>query len=328
MSRPESNAEWTCNVSASRAGNEPSYLGSARKKLGSGSARELNEPSLSLNLGLINLGLGSGSARARLEKLGSGRRDPSVAGTRLPPTVSGRQDLVFTDAIPTQVRRSEIPKSCVPDINVMDPQALDPFDMDGKCVNPHEAVKEALTTKTAGARANPTPSTGATVPRSPDQLGSGNGTHDSAKVSVTVCSNVDSVKTVPAKGTSRKDMDVGYDPLVRSVDPSVQESDYKYEGIGAPVETIEAGGHELRQGLSILSSIEGKCTDPLIRSIQPDEQGSNLKSGGIKAPLDIGTGLNPTHLGVVWVKASRVIVGWGFIEETRSRHLGLPEQTV
>ena len=51
-----------------RAGNEPSYSGSgsARKKLGSGSARELNEPSLSLNLGLINLRLGSGSARARL----------------------------------------------------------------------------------------------------------------------------------------------------------------------------------------------------------------------------------------------------------------------
>ena len=63
----------------------------------------------------------------------------------------------------------------------MDPQALDPVDMDSKCVNPHEAVKEALTTKTAGARANPTPSTGGTVPRSPDQLGSGNGTHDSAK---------------------------------------------------------------------------------------------------------------------------------------------------
>ena len=40
----------------------------------------------------------------------------------------------------------------------MDPQALDPVDMDGKCVNPHEAVKEALTTKTVGARANPTPS--------------------------------------------------------------------------------------------------------------------------------------------------------------------------
>ena len=35
-----------------RAGNEPSYSGSARKKLGLGSARELNE--LSLNLGLIN----------------------------------------------------------------------------------------------------------------------------------------------------------------------------------------------------------------------------------------------------------------------------------
>ena len=52
----------------SRAGNEPSYSGSARKKLGSSSARELNEPSLSLNLGLINLGLGLGSARARLEK--------------------------------------------------------------------------------------------------------------------------------------------------------------------------------------------------------------------------------------------------------------------
>ena len=94
---------------------------------------------------------------------------------------------------------------------------------------------------------------------------------------------------MPAKGTSGKDMDVGYDPLVRSVDPGVQESDYKYEGIGAPVETIESGGHELRQGFPILSSIEGKCTDPLIRSIQPDEQGSNLKSGGIGAPLDTGT---------------------------------------
>ena len=47
-----------------------------------------------------------------------------------------------------------------------------------------------------------------------------------------VCSNVDSVKKVPAKGTSGKDMDVGYDPLVRSVDPGVQESNYKYEGTG------------------------------------------------------------------------------------------------
>ena len=145
----------------SRAGNEPSYSSSARKKLGSGSARELNEPSLSLNLGLINLGLDS-------KKLGSGRRDPSVAGTRLLPTVSGRQDLVFTGTIPTQARRSEIPMSCVLDIDVIDPQALDPVDMDDKCVNPHEVVKEALTTKTARARANPTPSTGGTVPRSPD----------------------------------------------------------------------------------------------------------------------------------------------------------------
>ena len=34
----------------------------------------------------------------------------------------------------------------------MDHQALDPVDMDGKCVNPHEAVKEALTMKTARAR--------------------------------------------------------------------------------------------------------------------------------------------------------------------------------
>ena len=158
-----------------------------------------------------------------------------------------------------------MPRSCVPNIDVMDPQALDLVDMDGKCVNPHEAVKEALTTKTAGAQANPTPSTGGTVPRSPDLLGSGNGTHDSAKVSATVYSSVDSVKKVPVKGTSGKDMDVGYDPLVRSVDPGVQESDYKYEGIGAPVETIEAGGHELRQGFPILSSIKGKCTDPLIR---------------------------------------------------------------
>ena len=55
----------------------------------------------------------------------------------------------------------------------MDPQALDPVDMDDKCVNPHKAVKEALTTKTAGARANPTPSTGGAVPRSPDHLDSG-----------------------------------------------------------------------------------------------------------------------------------------------------------
>ena len=147
----------------------------------------------------------------------------------------------------------------------MDPQALDPVDMDGKCVNPHEAVNEALKTKTDGARANPTSSVGGTVPSSPDLLGSGNGTYDSVKVSTTVCSSVDSVKKVSAKGTSGKDMDVGYYPLVQSVDPGVQESDYKYEGIGAPVETIEAGGHELRQGLPILSSIEGKCTDPLIR---------------------------------------------------------------
>ena len=116
-------------------------------------------------------------------------------------------------------------------------------------------------------------------------LGSENGTQDSAKVSATVCSNVDSMKKVPAKGTSGKDMDVGYDPLVRSVNPSVQDSDYKYEGIRAPVETIEAGGHELRQGLPILSSIEGKCTNPLIRSIQPDEQGSNLKSWGYWGPF-------------------------------------------
>ena len=167
----------------------------------------------------------------------------------------------------------------------MDPQVLDPIDMDGKCVNPHEAVKEALMTKTTGARANPTPSAGGIVPRSPDQVGSGNGTHDSAKVSTTVCSSVDSVKKVPAKGTSGEDMDVGYDPLVRLVDPGVQESDYKYEGIRALVKTIEAGGHELRQGLLILSSIEGKCMDPLIRSIQPDEQRSNLKFGGYWGPF-------------------------------------------
>ena len=194
----------------------------------------------------------------------------------------------------------------------MDPQALDPVDMDDKHVNPHEAVKKALTTKTARARANPMPSTGRTVPRSPDHLGSGNGTHDSAKMSTTVCSSVDRVKKVLVKGTSGKVMDVGYDPLVRSVDPGVQESDYKYEGIGAPVETIEAGGHELRQGLPILSSIEGKCTDPLIRSIQPNEQGFNLKSGGIRVPLDTGTGLNPAHLGVGMGKGIKGDRGVGF----------------
>ena len=170
-----------------------------------------------------------------------------------------------------------MPRSCVPNIDVMDPQALDPVDMDGKCVNPHETVKEALTTKTTGAQANPMPSVGGSVPRSPDLLGSGNGTQDSTKVSATVCSSVDSVKKVRAKGTSGKDMDVGYDPLVRSVDPGIHEFDYKYEGVGAPMETIEAGGHELRQCLPILSSIEGKCTDPLIRSIQPDEQGLKIQ---------------------------------------------------
>ena len=56
------------NESVFMAGNEPSYSGLARKKLGSGSVREINEPSLSLNLGLINIGLGSDSARARIEK--------------------------------------------------------------------------------------------------------------------------------------------------------------------------------------------------------------------------------------------------------------------
>ena len=66
-------------------------------------------------------------------------------------------------------------------------------------MNPHEAVKEALTTKTAGARANPTPSAEGTVPRSPDLLSSGNGTHDSAKVSAMVCFSVDSVKKVPVR---------------------------------------------------------------------------------------------------------------------------------
>ena len=192
----------------------------------------------------------------------------------------------------------------------MDSQALDLVDMDDKCVNPHEVVKES--TKMAGARANPTPSAGGNVPRSPDLLGSGNGTHDSAKVSTTVCYSVDSVKKVSVKGTAGKDIDVGYDPLVRSVDPSVQESDYKYEGIGAPVETIESGGHELKQSLPILSSIEGKCTDPLIQSIQPDEQGSNLKSGGIGAPLDTGTGLNPAHLGVGMGKGIKGDRGVGF----------------
>ena len=78
------------------------------------------------------------------------------------------------------------------------------------------------------------------------------------------------------------------------------------------METIEAGGHEFRQGLPILSSIEGKCTDPLIRSIQPDEQGSNLKSGGIGAPLDTGTGLNPAHLGVGMGKGIKGDRGVGF----------------
>ena len=120
------------------------------------------------------------------------------------------------------------------------------------------------------------------------------------------------MKKVPTKGTSGKDMDVGYDPLVRSIYPSVQDFDYKYEGIGAPVETIEAGGHDLRQSLPILSSIEGKCTDPLIRSIQLDEQGSNLKSWGIGVPLDTGTGLNPAHLGVGMGKGIKGDRGVGF----------------
>ena len=78
------------------------------------------------------------------------------------------------------------------------------------------------------------------------------------------------------------------------------------------METTEAGGHELRQGLPILNSIEGKCTDPLIRSIQPDEQGSNLKSRGIGAPLDTGTGLNLVHLGVGMGKGIKGDRGVGF----------------
>ena len=82
--------------------------------------------------------------------------------------------------------------------------------------------------------------------------------------------------------------------------------------LGAPVKTIEAGGHELRQGLPILSSIEGKCMDPLIRSIQLDEQGSNLKSGGIGAPLDTSTRLNPAHLGVGMGKGIKGDRGVGF----------------
>ena len=60
----------------SRAGNEPSYSGSVRKKLGSGSARELNEPSLSLNLGLINLGLDLGSTRVGSKKAWLGPPEP------------------------------------------------------------------------------------------------------------------------------------------------------------------------------------------------------------------------------------------------------------
>ena len=63
---------------AIRAGNEPSYSGSARKKLGSGLARELNEPSLSLNLGLINLGLCSGSGSGSAQKSSA-----QAAGTHL-----------------------------------------------------------------------------------------------------------------------------------------------------------------------------------------------------------------------------------------------------
>ena len=59
-----------------RAGNEPRYSSSTRKKLGSGSARELNEPSLSLNLGLINLGLGSSLARACSKKARLGPPGP------------------------------------------------------------------------------------------------------------------------------------------------------------------------------------------------------------------------------------------------------------
>ena len=76
--------------------------------------------------------------------------------------------------------------------------------------------------------------------------------------------------------------------------------------------SYKAGGHELRQGLPILSSIEVKCTDPLIRSIQPDEQGSNLKYGGIGAPLNTGTGLNPAHLGVGMGKGIKGDHGVGF----------------
>ena len=76
--------------SETRAGNDPSYSGSARKKLGSGSAHELNEPSLSLNLGLINLGLGSGSAKkARLGLPGPIRRWNEASAYSLRPAGSG-----------------------------------------------------------------------------------------------------------------------------------------------------------------------------------------------------------------------------------------------
>ena len=61
-----------------RAGNEPSY---------SGSARELSEPSLSLNLGLINLGLGS--KKARLGLPGPIRRWNEASAYGLQPAGSG-----------------------------------------------------------------------------------------------------------------------------------------------------------------------------------------------------------------------------------------------
>ena len=51
-------------------------------------------------------------------------------------------------------------------------------------------------------------------------------------------------------------MDVGYDPLVRSIDPGVQESNYKYEGIGAPLDT-STGLNPVHLGVGMGKGIKG-----------------------------------------------------------------------
>ena len=91
--------EWV----VSRAGNEPSYSGSARKKLGSGSTLELNEPSLSLNLGLINLRLGSGSVE-KISARATGTHPSLERGFRL----RSPADRIWSSPVRSRLRHAEV----------------------------------------------------------------------------------------------------------------------------------------------------------------------------------------------------------------------------